>query len=53
MMPNGYIALILGLVAGCLNPLANVTAETLFEYKWPLEGRNSEHYFLQEQVRSQ
>jgi hypothetical protein len=35
---------------GCLNPLANVTAETLFEYKWPLEGRNSEHFFLQEQA---
>ncbi len=29
------------------NPLAHVTAETLFEYKWPLDGRNSEHYFLQ------
>lgn len=27
-----------------------VTAETLFEYRWPLEGKNSEHYFLQEQV---
>jgi len=35
---------------GIHNPLAHVTAETLFEYKWPLEGRNSEHYFLQEQV---
>jgi len=32
------------------NPLAHVSAETLFEYKWPLDGRNSEHYFLQEQV---
>ena len=31
------------------NPLAHVTAETLFEYKWPLDGRNSEHYFLQVQ----
>ena len=36
--------------AGVFNPLANVTAENLFEYKWPLEGRNSEHFFLQEQV---
>jgi len=36
--------------AGIYNPLAHVTAETLFEYKWPLEGRHSEHYFLQEQV---
>ena len=36
--------------AGVYNPLAHVTAETLFEYKWPLEGRHSEHYFLQEQV---
>lgn len=35
---------------GSHNPLAHVTADTLFEYKWPLEGRNSEHYFLQEQV---
>jgi len=35
---------------GVHNPLANVTAENLFEYKWPLEGRHSEHYFLQEQV---
>ena len=33
-----------------LDPIKNVTAETLFEYKWPLEGRNSEYYFLQEQV---
>ena len=32
------------------NPLAIVTAESLFEYKWPLEGRSSEHFFLQEQV---
>ena len=32
------------------NPLAHVTSETLFEYKWPLEGRFSEHFFLQEQV---
>ena len=38
-------------MAGIHNPLANVTAETLFEYKWPLEGRSSEHFFLQEQVR--
>merc|ERR1719500_1392746 len=37
-------------MAGIHNPLANVTAETLFEYKWPLEGRSSEHFFLQEQV---
>ena len=36
--------------AGFYNPLAHVTAETLFEYKWPLEGRHSEYYFLQEQV---
>ena len=35
---------------GVHNPLAHVTADTLFEYKWPLEGRSSEHYFLQEQV---
>jgi len=35
---------------GVHNPLAHVTAENLFEYKWPLEGRHSEHYFLQEQV---
>jgi len=37
-------------MSGNHNPLAHVTAETLFEYKWPLDGRNSEHYFLQEQV---
>jgi len=37
-------------MSGIHNPLAHVTPETLFEYKWPLEGRNSEHYFLQEQV---
>lgn len=37
-------------MVGIHNPLAHVTAETLFEYKWPMEGRNSEHYFLQEQV---
>merc|ERR1711892_1437232 len=37
-------------MSGVHNPLANVTAENLFEYKWPLEGRHSEHYFLQEQV---
>ena len=37
-------------MAGISNPLAIVTAETLFEYKWPLEGRSSEHFFLQEQV---
>ena len=36
--------------AGVYNPLAHVTAENLFEYKWPPEGRDSEHYFLQEQV---
>merc|ERR1712088_518148 len=33
-----------------LDQIKQVTAETLLEYKWPLEGRNSEHYFLQEQV---
>lgn len=33
-----------------LAPVALVTAETLFEYRWPLEGKHSEHYFLQEQV---
>ena len=38
------------LARGVYNPLAHVTSETLFEYKWPLEGRHSEHYFLQEQV---
>ena len=38
------------LSSGVYNPLAHVTSETLFEYKWPLEGRHSEHYFLQEQV---
>merc|ERR1719445_2180806 len=37
-------------MSGSYNPLAHVTSETLFEYKWPLEGRHSEHYFLQEQV---
>ena len=37
-------------MSGIHNPLAHVTADTLFEYKWPLEGRSSEHYFLQEQV---
>ena len=36
--------------AGVYNPLAHVSAENLFEYKWPPEGRDSEHYFLQEQV---
>jgi len=40
----------LGELYGVHNPLANVTADNLFEYKWPLEGRHSEHYFLQEQV---
>jgi len=39
-----------GEMSGVHNPLANVNADNLFEYKWPLEGRNSEHYFLQEQV---
>jgi len=39
-----------GEMYGVHNPLANVTADNLFEYKWPLEGRHSEHYFLQEQV---
>ena len=33
-----------------LDLIKDVTAETLFEYKWPLEGKHSEHYFLQEQV---
>lgn len=33
-----------------LRPIKLVTSDTLFEYRWPLEGRNSEHYFLQEQV---
>ena len=33
-----------------LGQVQPVTAETLFEYRWPLEGKNSEHYFLQEQV---
>ena len=33
-----------------LDQIKQVTSETLLEYKWPLEGRNSEHYFLQEQV---
>lgn len=33
-----------------LDPIKNVTADTLWEYKWPLEGKHSEYYFLQEQV---
>ena len=33
-----------------LDPIKNVTADTLCEYKWPLEGKHSEYYFLQEQV---
>ncbi len=33
-----------------LKPIRHVTAETLMEYRWPLESRHSEHYFLQEQV---
>ena len=33
-----------------LNPIREVNAETLFEYRWPLGGKNYEHYFLQEQV---
>lgn len=33
-----------------LGKVRQVTAETLFEYRWPLEGKHSEHYFLQEQV---
>ena len=33
-----------------LDQIKQVTAETLLEYKWPLEGKRSEHYFLQEQV---
>ena len=27
-----------------------ITAETLFEYQWPPLKKNSEHYFIQEQV---
>ena len=33
-----------------LAPIKNVTAATLLEYRWPLEGKDSEYYFLQEQV---
>jgi hypothetical protein len=33
-----------------LKPIRHVTAETLMEYRWPLESRHAEHYFLQEQV---
>jgi hypothetical protein len=33
-----------------LGAVEHVTADKLFEYRWPLEGRNSEYYFLQEQV---
>ncbi len=33
-----------------LRPIKQVSAETLFEYRWPLDTRNSEYYFLQEQV---
>lgn len=35
-----------------LKPVRAVTAETLMEYRWPLEDRHAEHYFLQEQVGS-
>lgn len=34
-------------MSGIHNPLAHVNADTLFEYRWPPEGRNAEHYFLQ------
>lgn len=37
-------------MSGIHNPLAHVNADTLFEYKWPPEGRHAEHFFLQEQV---
>jgi len=30
--------------------IKDVTAETLFEYQWPPLNKNSEYYFLQEQV---
>lgn len=33
-----------------LAPIKQVSAETLFEYRWPLEGKNSEHYFLQVKI---
>ena len=33
-----------------LKALRHVTAETLMEYRWPLDSRHAEHYFLQEQV---
>ena len=33
-----------------LKSVRHVTAETLMEYRWPLESRHAEHYFLQEQV---
>uniref|UniRef100_A0A0K2UQH7 Nucleolar protein 12 n=1 Tax=Lepeophtheirus salmonis TaxID=72036 RepID=A0A0K2UQH7_LEPSM len=33
-----------------MDRMRNVTAETLLEYRWPLEGKNSEYYFLQDQV---
>ena len=33
-----------------LSQVKDVTAETLFEYKWPPQGRDAEYYFLQEQV---
>ena len=33
-----------------LHVIRSVTAETLFEYKWPPANKNAEHYFLQEQI---
>ena len=33
-----------------LYTVKSVTAVNLLEYKWPLEGKDSEYYFLQEQV---
>ena len=35
-----------------LKALRHVTAETLMEYRWPFDSRHAEHYFLQEQVKS-
>ena len=33
-----------------LNFITDVTANNLFEYRWPPGSKTSEHYFLQEQV---
>ena len=33
-----------------LDLIRDVTAQTVFEYKWPPDDKRSEHYFLQEQV---